>query len=97
MKEKKGRSGPPVASNEEWIVQAQKPKRRCCVCRDASNEYLQDLLRQINKAKAHAISIQAIYDRMCEMKRGFGDRCGFHSFRMHLTHHEPLWHRSKVK
>ena len=82
----------------DWIIKAQqKKKRKCCVCRNDRIVYLQDLLKEINAAKAFKITVQAIYDRMCDVFKDYGDHVGFHSLRRHLAHHEPLWHRSKAR
>lgn len=84
-------------STAEWITKAQGVKRKCCACLDKTNASLQELLKQINAAKAFKISVPAMYDRMCQLHKGYADRVGYASFRSHLANHEPLWHRSKAK
>lgn len=81
--------------DDDWVQFAAQPKRRCSVCNDAAYESIRSVMRLINEKQAWSIPLDKIYQRVCELNSGFGERVRIHNFRAHLDGHEPLWHRYK--
>jgi hypothetical protein len=70
---------------------------RCHACQDKSRPAISELMAAIHKRQAIRVSVQAMYDIICEAEEGFRNRVGYDAFRKHVAAHEPQWLRGKTQ